>query len=66
MIFSDDRTQGRVCWWNQTPKTWSGCLRVPNLDFSHLNSVKVQINKGYQLSKPTFFGHYWLNGEHVI
>jgi len=55
------RTEARVCWWNEHPKTWAEYMLAPGADLSHLSGSPPS-NTEYKVSTPTLFGHYWREG----
>lgn len=56
------RTEARVCWWIEHPKTWAEYMLAPGADLSHLSGTPPS-NSEYNVSTPTLFGHYWREGE---
>lgn len=54
------RDNARVCWWNEERK-----IVIPpksiDLDLVNLHKKKIVVPR-VQVSKPTFFGHYWDRG----
>lgn len=51
------RTQGRVCWWDNEQS-----FVLPKLDQVPLEILEIK-TPTIEVDRPTFFGHYWLQGQ---